>query len=250
MTWSWNAVNYGNSDLHKFCGVGAMEDPPIGPDKPFLRATFVKFTDGGCTRWHYHTGEQMLLAVEGSGFLQLEDQQPRPLNEGDRTFIPAGMWHRHGAIKGSKLIHLAVTYGDTEWDEDDPCEGPNWTLSASPFGKIKSLNQRILNAEEAAQSADLARLLTNDFTITRSTGEKLDRTAYLASVSTNGHRGRSASEIRVQKCGEVAVCTSVVTTTQQPDGTLDPGRFWNTQLFVRQEGKWYCAEWQILGMPA
>ena len=72
-------------------------------------------------------------------------------------------------------------------------------------------------------------------------------TNFLKAVPDHSNRGRSASQAKVHLVGkECVVCTSVVTTTRNPDGTANPGLFWNTQLFIRENEQWRCAEWQVM----
>lgn len=111
-----------------------------------------------------------------------------------------------------------------------------------------TLNQQMLQAEEDDDSESLARLLTEDFTIIRASGVKQDRQAFLDAVPDNANRGRSAAEPDVYTVGECAVYTVIVTTTQDADGTPNPGRFWNTRMFLKENGQWGCAGWQVTGI--
>ena len=107
------------------CVEAFIEEANQGPTSPALRAEFVKFVDGAYTKWHYHTGEQMLLSAAGEGFVEYQDRPEVTIREGTRVFIPPGVWHRHGAVPKSTLVHLAVTYGTTCWADDDPCQRPS-----------------------------------------------------------------------------------------------------------------------------
>lgn len=234
------------------CGEGFMEECEQEPASPALRAAFVKFVDGAYTKWHYHTGEQMLLATEGQGFVEYQDRPVLTIREGARVFIPPGIWHRHGALDKSTLVHLAVTYGDTQWDDEHPCQEPSAykdRVSLSVESEIAYLNHRLLQAEESGQVADLEPLLAESFFIIRSSGEKADRPAFLEAVPGNANRGRSASDPKVHLVGGCGVFTCVVATTKNPDGTQNAGRFWNTRLFIRENAQWRCAEWQVVRIP-
>jgi len=114
---------YKDLDKRKICddGFGFIEDLQDSPKSPSLRAIYVKFNIGAYTKWHYHTGDQMLLGKRGEGFVEIQGRQSYTLKKNDRIIIPAGVWHRHGAVIGKKLIHLAVTIGRTIWCKDDPC---------------------------------------------------------------------------------------------------------------------------------
>src|SRR4051794_8947354 len=112
-------IKYGKPDPTKMCGDGRIEELEHAPASPNLRAMYVKFVDGAHTKWHYHTGEQMLLTTEGRGFVECRGDPIVEIHEKDRVFIPKGAWHRHGAVEGETLVHLAVTTGETKWDTDD-----------------------------------------------------------------------------------------------------------------------------------
>jgi uncharacterized protein DUF4440 len=112
--------------------------------------------------------------------------------------------------------------------------------------ELVALNERILQAEEAGQKDELGPLLAEGFTIIRSKGEKVERHDFLEAVPKNANRGRHAAQTNAQLVGQCAIYTCLVTTTQNPDGTPNPGRFWNTRLFVQENGNWRCAAWQVM----
>lgn len=248
MCLSANDTKFGERN-ENMCGDGFIEELAQTSASPNLRSAFVKFENGAYTKWHYHTGEQMLFATEGQGFVEYQDRPTLEIRERARVFIPIGVWHRHGAEKGKALIHLAVTCGETIWDPDDACQKDAQRkehLGLSVVSEIDYLNQRILQAEEAGLKDDLDPLLAEGFTVIRSKGEKVERQDFLDAVSNNANRGRRAAQPNVQVVGQCAIYTCIVTTTQNPDGTPNPGRFWNTRLFVRENGQWRCASWQVM----
>ena len=64
-----------------------------------------------------------MVGTQGIGFVEFRGLPDATLRKRDWAFIPAGVWHRHGAAAGETLMkHLAVTTGETKWDKDDPCE--------------------------------------------------------------------------------------------------------------------------------
>ncbi len=115
---------YQDPDSEKMCGDGRIEKLEDAPSSSTLRSIFVSFRDGGFTKWHWHSGEQILYVIEGHGFVELADTPKRRVHigVGDRFRIPARRWHRHGARRGHDLLHLAIATGSTHWWEDDPCE--------------------------------------------------------------------------------------------------------------------------------
>jgi quercetin dioxygenase-like cupin family protein len=244
---AWDA-KYGKRS-ENMCGEAFIEELEQTTSSPSMRATFVKFLSGAHTKWHYHTGEQMLFATEGQGFVEFQDRPVLEIREGARVHTPAGVWHRHGAVEGKMLVHLAVTYGETKWDHADPCQKDSQYvnhLGLSVPNEIAYLNKRLLQAEEAGLSQELAPLLAKTFTMIRSSGEKIDRAAFLIAVPHNANRGRSVFRPNVHLVNECAIYTCVVRTTQKSDGTPNPGYFWNTRLFTREKEQWRCAEWQVI----
>ena len=69
--------------------------------------------------------------------------------------------------------------------------------------EIMDLNARILDAEEQGTAADLEPLLAESFFIVRSSGQKLDRAAFLADVPNQSRRGRRAAQPAVHQLGEL-----------------------------------------------
>jgi Domain of unknown function (DUF4440) len=107
------------------------------------------------------------------------------------------------------------------------------------------LNDRMLQAEEDGDAGTLAAVLTEDFTIIRTSGAKQDREIYLQAVGTNAHRGRTAEEPEIRLYHGCAVVTIRVTTAEKQDEALTVRRFWNTRAFIWQEDQWRCATWQV-----
>ena len=89
-----------------------------------LKAYFVTFHDGARTRLHYHESDQILIATEGIGFVEIVKrieetpdgkysfviEDSTEFKDGESVIIPAGKIHWHGAKKGSKdkFSHIAI----------------------------------------------------------------------------------------------------------------------------------------------
>ena len=71
----------------------------------------VTFEPGCINHWHVHHasqgGGQMLIAMGGRGYYQIEGQDPVAMLPGDVAFIPANAKHWHGAAPHSWFSHLA-----------------------------------------------------------------------------------------------------------------------------------------------
>lgn len=94
-------------------------------DTPEFSIHNVTFEPGCRNNWHiHHGGAQVLIAVGGRGYYQIEGQEPKELKAGEAVCIPADTKHWHGAAPGESFSHLAfmVPAGDpgamgNEWLE-------------------------------------------------------------------------------------------------------------------------------------
>ena len=89
-----------------------------------LKAYHVTFHDGARTRLHYHESDQILIAIEGEGMVEvvkrveeadggkfeLVVEDSTHFSNGESVLIPAGKIHWHGGIKGrkGKFSHIAI----------------------------------------------------------------------------------------------------------------------------------------------
>lgn len=83
-----------------------------------LRQGRVHFYDGGRTRWHLHVGDQVLYFLSGHGMVEKLGGTLIETVAGDIVHIPGGLQHRHGAQAGKSATHIAITQGETIWDND------------------------------------------------------------------------------------------------------------------------------------
>jgi len=107
------------------CGKGRIEELSScdSPKSPHIRAMYVRFENGAYTNWHLHEGWQVLVVTKGVGFVEEDGKAPHfQIAPYDRIYIPPRLWHRHGALEGRQMVHLAVTIGHTVWKQDDPCD--------------------------------------------------------------------------------------------------------------------------------
>jgi quercetin dioxygenase-like cupin family protein len=84
-----------------------------------LRMLRVYFEPGGRTRWHTHSGEQILNIVAGRGLVQSWGEQRIDVSAGDIVHFAPGEKHWHGARSDSFMVHIAVATGaETDWMEE------------------------------------------------------------------------------------------------------------------------------------
>lgn len=78
----------------------------------------VNFTPCSRTFWHRHEKGQLLRVVAGSGFVCDQGGERQRISVGDMVWCPPGTIHWHGADDGSYMVHMAVSYGKTEWFDE------------------------------------------------------------------------------------------------------------------------------------
>ena len=78
-------------------------------DTPEFPSTTSPSSQDAATTGTYITAEQVLIAVGGRGYYQIEGQEPKELKAGEAVCIPADTKHWHGAAPGESFSHLAFT---------------------------------------------------------------------------------------------------------------------------------------------
>lgn len=83
--------------------------PLVSPDADTpCQASNVTFKAGSRTRWHIHSGTQILLCTAGHGWYQEKGKPAQPLKAGDAVNIRHGVEHWHGAASDSEFSHISV----------------------------------------------------------------------------------------------------------------------------------------------
>ena len=82
--------------------------------------SMVRFEPGSRTHWHSHSGGQLLLVVEGEGWVQTRGEAPQSVGPGDTVSIEPDEVHWHGAKRGQAMAHVAVTVGRPTWLDEAP----------------------------------------------------------------------------------------------------------------------------------
>jgi quercetin dioxygenase-like cupin family protein len=109
--------------------VGAARTKLLASDEQTSRVHIyhVQFDSGARTHWHTHSGPQWLLVTEGRIRVQRWGEPVQDVEAGDAVMFAPGDKHWHGAVPGSRGVHLAVNLNvKTTWlepvnDEDyDP----------------------------------------------------------------------------------------------------------------------------------
>ncbi len=80
-------------------------------------ALLVRFPAGARTHWHSHPNGQVLYVTEGRGRVGTRDGTVEKLGIGDLVVAPPDEEHWHGAATDSEVVHLALSFGETQWFE-------------------------------------------------------------------------------------------------------------------------------------
>jgi 4-carboxymuconolactone decarboxylase len=86
----------------------------------------VKFEAGARSAWHTHPFGQILIVMEGTGWIQQWGGPIEEIRKSDVIWIPAGVKHWHGATPNTAMTHIAIQEElngkAVEWMEQVPDE--------------------------------------------------------------------------------------------------------------------------------
>ena len=78
-----------------------------------FQSAIVNFTPGARTKFHTHTGDQILVVTQGNGIVATENEEIN-VGVGDIIFFPADEKHWHGASKDSSFSHIHIQTKESE----------------------------------------------------------------------------------------------------------------------------------------
>lgn len=96
-----STFNYFTGEVYNQRLVAANDTTPC-------QASNVTFSAGARTRWHIHSGTQILLCTAGRGWYQEKGKPAQALQVGDAVNIRPGVEHWHGAAYDSEFSHVSV----------------------------------------------------------------------------------------------------------------------------------------------
>lgn len=79
--------------------------------------------DGAVTNWHSHPGGQILMLIAGRARIGNADGTTTEILPGTCVRTAPGEAHWHGADAGETCTWLGITWGVTDWTDDNPLEG-------------------------------------------------------------------------------------------------------------------------------
>jgi quercetin dioxygenase-like cupin family protein len=88
-----------------------------------LDSALIRFEPGASTPLHVHHGGQVLYAVSGRGFVEVNGLRTE-LEAGDIVVTPPAEAHVHGALDDGEFVHLSVTTGRNELLGDTDLDYP------------------------------------------------------------------------------------------------------------------------------
>jgi quercetin dioxygenase-like cupin family protein len=76
-----------------------------------LDVGIVNAQPGGASPPHVHLGGQVMVVLEGRGFVETADGERVVMETGDIVIADPGEAHIHGALEDSHITHLTITTG-------------------------------------------------------------------------------------------------------------------------------------------
>jgi len=76
-----------------------------------------RFEAGSRTKWHSHSGGQIILVEEGVGLYQEKGGPVMELRAGETRYCPPGVLHWHGAAPDQGGTQFNVSRGEITWGD-------------------------------------------------------------------------------------------------------------------------------------
>ena len=77
-----------------------------------------RFEPGSRTKWHSHSGGQIILVEEGVGLTQVRGGPVIELHAGQAIYCPPGVEHWHGASPTEGGTQFNISRGGITWKEE------------------------------------------------------------------------------------------------------------------------------------
>ena len=96
------------ADPDRYTGTVWTRALAVGDPPGRLHVVHATFAPGARTAWHTHPFGQILVALSGTGRVQLAGQPSFTLNPGDAVTIAPGERHWHGAGPDQVFAHISI----------------------------------------------------------------------------------------------------------------------------------------------
>ena len=93
---------------------------PFNGDR--LDVALVNVAPGAATPPHVHLGGQVIVVINGRGFVEVNGSRIE-IGNNDVVICPPGELHTHGALADGPLVHLTVTTGGYSFPDRASEEG-------------------------------------------------------------------------------------------------------------------------------
>jgi len=93
---------------------------PAAAPLPPTSAAVVRFEAGVRNHWHAHAGGQLMVVIDGEGWVQARRAEPQRIEVGDAVVTGPNEEHWHGAGRGGPFAHIVVNIAETRWLEESP----------------------------------------------------------------------------------------------------------------------------------
>jgi quercetin dioxygenase-like cupin family protein len=77
-----------------------------------------KFDPGARTKWHMHSGGQVMLTEEGVSHHQNKGGPVMEMHANESYYVQPGVWHWHGATPTESAVQFNTTRGDITWGDE------------------------------------------------------------------------------------------------------------------------------------
>lgn len=107
-------------------------DPKTGPS-----VTLSKYTSGCVIPWHWHTTNESIVVVSGSGKIEMKDQPAQNLTAGDYFYMPSKHAHQFTCTSACTLSLTSENARDIHYIDKDGNEIPSERALRLPAKPMK-----------------------------------------------------------------------------------------------------------------
>ena len=219
-------------------------NPLVAPDETFDAVTLATFAPGARLNWHTHPGGQVLLVLEGEGYVQQEGGPVQTVRAGDVVEARPGVPHWHAATPERGVVFLAVTQshpeGRTVWA--DPVSDAEYHAGADLEGELLALSRQKW-LWMADRDLDALEGLFHPEAVFVHQGGTWGTERELEIIEGGGiwYKHAEIDDASVRVLGQTAVVLNTVQLDAVVGGTEVTNPFEVTEVYVLEGGDWTLA---------